>query len=175
MNQSASSRWDGQPYPLYIRKLDKKSRWGHSSDELAARSEQAAIAIFPVSEEAYSLYLVESDDDLQKVVVALNLRRGHPNEQVDLIAFREDEFTDSGICILTNVLGETRCYSADRLHVDVQAADHDAFRRLCLLTMSRGRDAYRVGKAEVGTMVDHQREYGCEAFFDNAVCSCRIA
>lgn len=164
----------GATFPLYLRKLDKKSRWGHPDDGMKDRVAVATAEIFPDPDDEYSLYLIRSANDLCRVVVALNLRRNRPNDHVDVVGFLESEIIASEIEIL-QVPGETECAAANALHVDISPSAQDSFSRLCRLAMEAGREAVRIGKTSVAEMLAEQTARGCEAITDNAICGCRNA
>lgn len=174
MTLDEQSHLGGAPFPLYLRKLDKKSRWGHPDDAIADRVAVATTETFPYPGNCFSLYLIRSMDDLRRVVVALNLRRNRRNNDIDLVGFLESEITASEIQIL-QVPGETDCAAANVLHVDISSSSQDSFSRLCRLAMNAGREAVRIGKTSVAEMLAEQINLGCEAITDNAACGCRHA
>jgi len=168
------SHLGGAPLPLYLRKLDKKSRWGHPDDAINDRVAVATAEFFPYPNNCFSLYLIRSTNDLCRVVVALNLRRNRRNDHIDLVGFLESEITASEIQIL-QVPEETECAAANALHVDISSSSQDSFTRLCRLAMEAGREAVRIGKTSVAEMLAEQIARGCEAITDNAICGCRNA
>ncbi len=174
MTLDEQSHLGGAPFPLYLRKLDKKSRWGHPDDAIDGRVSVAAAEIFPSPDNCFSLYLIRSRADLCRVVVALNLRRNRRNDHIDVVGFLESEITASEIQIL-QVPGETECAAANALHVDISASSQDSFSRLCRLAMQAGREAVRIGKTSVAEMLTEQINLGCEAITENATCGCRHA
>jgi len=138
-------------YPVYIRKLDKKSVWGHHSDDLEERVVTAVGGVFPAREPRYSFYLARSDEELKRIVVALNGFRLRPNDKIDFIAFTEDELATVEITI-AKLPGNTECKAANHLHVDVHAGTHSNFSSLCQNAFSARRNTFRVSKKEAKAM-----------------------
>ena len=157
--------------PAYIRKLDKKSTWGDYTDGLDERVIEAVDGVFPAKESRYSFYLARSDEELRRIVVALNGFRLRPNDKIDFIAFTEDELTIAGITI-DELPGNTECKAANLLHVDVHANAHSNFSSLCQNAFSVSRDAFRVSKPEAKSMWQELNKYGCEAINGNSDCPC---
>ena len=69
IDDSFSDRMGTGGFPVYVRKLDKKSTWGHDSDDVSKRLEHILARFFPEADDRFSLYLVNSDDELKRVVV----------------------------------------------------------------------------------------------------------
>ena len=173
MDVATENEIGGEPYPLYIRKLAKKSVWGDKADDPVARIEAAWTGVFPKSESKFSLYRVESGEDLQRVVVALNVNRQRPNDQFDLVSFRPSELEEAGVSILNDALGDTECHAANLLHVDVEAGNPESFLQLCRIAIAERRESYRVKKSVAKMMVQRQMEINCESFGGVGVCGCR--
>ena len=166
----------GVPFPFYVRKLDKKSVWGHSSDEVESRKFSAAQAVFNPKKLRFSLYLVRSWNDLVRVTVALNAGRNRLNDQVDFIAFGANDISTASINILPEIPGETDCAAANKLHVDIEASEYSKFQAICSSTIDKNREAFRVTKKAAKKMVIALKDFGCLAFPENnqGSCECQV-
>lgn len=171
MNGLTTDRFGTSGYPLYVRKLDKKSSWGDGSDPGDARLDRVLMSLFPPNEMKYSLYLLRSDTDLARVVVGLNSYRDRLNDKVDLIAFTGPELQAAEISF-DDALGDTNCIAANKLHTDVSAVTRDSYERLCKAAFDINRPAVRIGKVEAKEMVAQLRDFGCHAFEQSAPCPC---
>ncbi len=163
----------GLPFPFYVRKLDKKSSWGHESDVAEDRSAAAVKAVFDPSKLRFSLYLINNFEDLTRVTVGINAGRHRLNDQVDYVAFATDEFDLAEIELLDDVLGETPCFAANSLHVDVRAGEYSAFGKLCSDVIAKSRSAFRITKGKAKEMVSSMEKFGCVAFGEtDSKCPC---
>jgi hypothetical protein len=157
--------------PVYLRKLDKRSHWGHSEDPRDSRTETAVAEIFQPSEMAFSLFKAANDDDLYRIVVGLNSLRASLSQQIDFVAFTESEIASAGIR-LSETPGETTCHSANRLHVDGSATRDSSLRQLCQDVFATNRQAFRVTKSEASEIAAHMQAFGCEAVVPDSACQC---
>lgn len=157
--------------PAYIRKLDKKSTWGNCSDDPGERVAKTVRGVFPPAEPLYSFFLARSDEDLNRVVAALNGSRLSPNNKIDFVAFTEEELLGVGVKILDSP-GDTDCKTANSLHVDVQASDHSAYSCLCQKAFATKRKSFRISKPEAKKMWQKLEKEGCEAIDGNTDCEC---
>ena len=160
--------------PLYLRKLDKRSHWGHSADPSESRIETAAAEVFHPSEAAFSLFRAANDEDLYRIVVGLNSLRASLSQQIDFVAFTESEIASAGI-MLSETPGETTCHSANRLHVDGSATRDNSIHQLCHDLFAANREAFRVTRSEASEIASHMQAYGCEAVVPESVCQCASA
>jgi len=163
----------GTDGPAYIRKLDKKSTWGDRTDTPEERLIKTVDGVFPSSGEPqrYSFYWAASDEELKRIVVALNGFRHRKNDKIDFIAFTKDELVSANISIC-EVPGDTECKAANRLHIDVKASVYKAYSSLCQMAFSVNRVAFRVSKPEAKAMWQELDEHGCEAIDTNSNCRC---
>jgi len=168
---SFSDRFGTSGYPVFVRKLDKKSVWGHVSDDIGDRIPRVSSDVFSENENRFSLYSVTSDDELMRVVIGLNSFRRRLNDQMDLVAFTRAEIEEAGI-VVVETPGNTECESANRLHVDIHAADHTAYYQLCESAITRQRPAFRVSKSEAKSIARQLNVFGCHAFDGNDACPC---
>jgi hypothetical protein len=157
--------------PVYLRKLDKRSHWGHSEDPSDSRTETAVAEVFHPSETAFSLFKAVNDEDLYRIVVGLNSLRASLSQQIDFVAFTESELLSAGIT-LSVTPGETTCHAANRLHVDGSASGDDSLRQLCHALFGANRAAFRVTKSEASEIAAHMQAFGCQAVITDSVCQC---
>lgn len=169
---SLLARMGTNTFPSLVRKLDKKSDWGHASSPTIGRASTAAAKVFPRAKDAYSFYRVNSYDDLAKVVIGLNSNRNRLKEKMDLIAFTEAELLACDISI-SETQGKTTCKTANSMHVDAHSMSFDSFIGLCGNSMDGNRESFRISKTEVGNMLGFLEDLGCEAVPDNSNCSCQ--
>ncbi len=152
----------GVEFPVFVRKLDRKSVWGGNGDAVDERVAKAASGIFPSADSWFSFYRVASMSELGTVVVALNAYRDRLSKAIDLIAVTPREFELAGIEI-DNAAGQTDCALANKLHVDVGGVSNEQFSVLCQEMISAGRPAFRVGKVDVKKMVASLETFRCHA------------
>lgn len=157
--------------PVYLRKLDKRSHWGHSEDPHDSRIETAVAEVFHPSEMEFSLFKAANDEDLYRIVIGLNSLRASLSQQIDFVAFTESEIAAAGIR-LSITAGETNCHSANRLHVDGSATRDSSLRQLCQDLFAVNRQAFRVTKSEASEIAAYLLPFGCEAVVPDSMCQC---
>lgn len=163
-------------FPFYVRKLDKKSSWGHVSDMVDDRKQKVPNAIFGGDQLRFSLYRISSVDDLKRVTIALNAGRNRLKDQVDYVAFTDDELERSDIEVINDVPGETPCATANSLHVDVCAGNYASFETLCHNAIYAKRPAFRIKKGEVKVLIEELLSFGCCAVVvENEPSDCQCA
>ncbi len=89
--------------PVYLRKRDKRSHWGHSDDHRDSRIETAVAEVFNPSVKAFSLFKAANDEELYRIVVGLNSLRASLSQQIDFVAFTESEIRSAGIYLSVNL------------------------------------------------------------------------
>ena len=141
------------PFPFFVRKLDKKSSWGHVDDKVQKRKEDVPPAIFASNNLRFSLYQIGNLDDLKRVTIALNAGRNRLKDQVDYVAFSAADLERSEIEIVGDAPGDTPCAAANSLHVDIAAISYACFEMLCHGAIDVGRPAFRVTKGEVKALI----------------------
>ena len=171
MNDLFSDRLGTDGFPVFVRKLDKRSTWGHTSDAIEERLSSVVRLMFPKDNSRFSLYEVGSDDELKRVVAGLNSFRRRLKDQMDLVAFTKEELEQAGIRF-DDSPGNTGCKTADKLHVDVFASEHSAFSDLCKAVFLRERLAFRITKSEAKQIAEELKAFGCLVFPDNKTCPC---
>lgn len=160
--------------PVYIRKLPKKSCWGHADDALAARLPAAVDDGFKEGDDArYSVFLVENDDDLHRVLLGLNSTRQKLTERIPVVAFLPDELQSFGIT-MERTDGKTLCLHANQLHFDI-IAQRDHLTALCEQAMSASRSAANVTKNQLKALVEPLGLFGCHAVGKSSSCQCEAS
>ena len=157
--------------PVFLRKLDKRSHWGHSDDPRSLRIDTAVAEVFDPCEKPFSFFRAANDEELYRIVVGLNSLRASLSQQIDFVAFTEFEILSAGIQ-LSVTAGETSCHSANRLHVDASAPSITSIRQLCDDVFNANRQAFRVTKSEASDIASYMRAYGCEAVVFATSCQC---
>ena len=109
----------------------RKNRWiPNPGPEWLEEGEVALEALLDleVKDDTLSVYKVESEVDIERVCVAIALKReGISN--FDYVVFSDDELIESGI-VFNKEIGETPDRLANELHYDLM---HFSVRKLCLL------------------------------------------
>lgn len=159
--------------PVFVRKLVRRSHWGNSTDDLQQRVSKAVSDIFASEPgEGFSVYLVEEDEDLYRVAVALNGNRSSLSENLDLLAFARQEIEACGISVIQSP-GETKCISANSGHFDFHATP-EQLSQLCQNAMNTKREAARLGgRREMRSIIERMTKDGCHAVVtDSPHCVC---
>lgn len=157
--------------PFYVRKLYRRSNWGHADDPIAERVANAVRHAFEADGVTYSLYRIETDADLGRVAIGLNGNRDSLRENIDLVAFLPNELDSCGI-EYGQVAGETRCLHANRLHIDMTAT-RQQLADLCERAMTGGRKAVRLTKSIMRAVVDQASADSCYVVVpDGDGCAC---
>jgi hypothetical protein len=108
---------------------------------------------------------------LYRIAVGLNGNRSSLTENLDLVAFARQEIEVCGIAVAQS-LGETKCIGANRCHFDFVATE-EQLTQLCENAMAGGRIAARLGRGEMGSIVERTRADGCRAVVeDSPHCVC---
>ena len=159
----------GLSFPFLVRKLDKRSSWGHQGDD--SRASKVSKRIFPEVEAVYSLFKVGSYEDLVLVSIGLNSTRQSLTSNIFYVAFGEAELAQHKINILQN-LGQTACRQANQLHIDIagNSADLEA---LCSQAMAAQRNVFSVSKGQAKRIVEGVSWYNCDAVDSATACRCQ--
>ena len=145
--------------PVFVRKLGRRGHWGESADaDQPARLRDAVEKVFLTPrEQAISVYLVNTDDDLRRVALGMNAGRGSLKEAVPFVAFLPTEVRAAGI-VMRQTPGDLPCDHANRIHYDWVATDAQ-LAALCEAAMNAGREA---GNCSQGMMKDAVEKAGQE-------------
>jgi hypothetical protein len=128
----------GLTFPLYARRLSKKSDWYGEAN----REELAAIACLEANSlrNTISLFKANNVTEFAKIIIAFATAGGRAMTKFDIVVFYEDELigleqdaTD----------GSTNCGCANSLHVSVYA-DRDERIAICSNAMKSERESVRL-------------------------------
>lgn len=155
-------------FPAVVRKLDRKSSWGHQDDAIDDRVVNAVGAIFP--SDRVSFYRLSSLMDLERVVVGFNMKRDRRKSRIAFVGFTEDELLACKLDIISGIAGDTDCLWANGLHIDV-VGSIDKFSILCRNAFVANRDAFQVSQGDSKNLADRLESEGCKAFANNSECS----
>lgn len=148
--------------PVQIRMLNSLSDWGAASDALDRRAEHAADNGFLRRHTSpFSLFLVESDDDFRRILMALNGNRHDPRDKLDLVGFAPAELGNAGWTGVPTP-GNTRCGLANARHFD-WTATRDQLVALCRAVILTGREAVRISKKTMADVVTAATAESCQA------------
>jgi hypothetical protein len=158
--------------PVFVRKLVRQSHWGVPEDDLPARVANAVREVFRSDPgRAFSVYVLEGDDDLHRVALGLNANRDSLTEALDLVGFSRQELAACGIKPVQSA-GETKCSGANRRHFDVFASELQ-LAELCGSAMQAGRTVGRLKKSDMRPIVEKATQDGCRAAVaDSEHCVC---
>lgn len=159
------------PAPVFLRKLRRKADWGSSETLLELRAADIVQLVFKIDHKPYSLFRVESDEDLQKVVIGLNGGRPSLTCDSDFIAILPSELAAAGI-LATRTAGDTLCRFANALHYDIPAEDRQLL-ALCRGLIDRGRPVVHLTKGMTRPLAAIAQADGCLAVPDSS--GCRLA
>lgn len=98
----------GLPGPLYPRKLRRKADWGSDATPIDSRVDDVVRVVFLCDPNPYSLFRVETDEELERVVIGLNGGRPSLTIDSDFIALQPIELIDAGV-EPEQTLGNTLC------------------------------------------------------------------
>ena len=157
---------EGAQGPLYIRKLARRNHWGDVNEESGVRLPHAVQQIFADDGDIYSLFRVSSPLDVMKAAVGFNSKRSKLTEQLDIIAFTQDEFDLAGITVKPTP-GDTNCECANNYHVDATASEI-SLSTLCSIAMTRKRQAFRFRERLMGEIVSQLTS--CKATVPSTSC-----
>lgn len=120
------------------------------------------------TEPIFSIYLINTDEDLRRVTLGINAGRPSKTEVLPLVAFLPNEFANLRIT-LTQTPGNLYCGYANSLHYDF-AADNAILANLCETAMKKGRLAGNCAKAMMKDALVEATKENCRSFDQNATC-----
>jgi hypothetical protein len=156
----------GVPWPFLLVKLGRKRFWGNPDQPLDERLAAAVAMIFPPADRPFSIYRVRSEEDVNRVAVAMNAGRSSLSEDSPFVAFLEEELAQLGITCL-DTPGNTACALVNRWHLDADANPSQAH-DLCQLAMQRGRPVRTLTKGMLRPAVAHSTANRCSAAVPDA-------
>lgn len=159
------------PAPVFLRKLRRKADWGSSETPLEQRAADVPQLVFKIDPKPYSLFKVESDEELQRVVIGLNGGRPSLTCDSDFIAILPCELAAAGI-YATRTAGDTLCRFANALHYDIPAEDSQLL-ALCRGLIGQGRQVIHFTKGMTRPLAAIAQTDSCLAVPDSP--GCRLA
>lgn len=158
------------PPPVFIRKLGRCGHWGAEDDDIVTRSNEVALKIFRgAGDLGISMYRVNTDDDLRRVVLGLNTARGSLTENVPLVGFAVAEL--NALHIEARLApGNLPCPHANSLHYDLVAAD-EQLADLCRSAMEKGRVASNCSQGMMKDVLDLAKKEQCRSAITDGQCS----
>ena len=157
--------------PAYVRKI-RRSDWGAEGDETDARADHAVRRVFLDDMPPYSLYAISSDEDLRRVLLALNSSRAalvseeakareRLRDSLDFVLFLPDETRQAGVTFVVTS-GNTPCGYANGLHLDMEA-NPNQLRELCRLAFEADRPAIRCSRADIAEVIGTATRERCQS------------
>lgn len=149
--------------PVFLRKMNKKTDWGSDETPSVERVSDIIELVFSRKTQPFSVFLVQSDEDLHRVIVGMNGGRDSLTAESHFVAILEGELIGAGIRIdHTPHNGITNCRFANSLHHDLHASDEE-LRVLCLSLIDAGRKATTFTKGRTKIIVPDAEALGCLA------------
>jgi hypothetical protein len=159
--------------PVYLRKLDRKADWGSDETPQAERATDAVRLVFDPRTYPYSVYRVQSDEDLRRVIIGMNGGRQSLSAESYFLALYPEDLAAVGIhADHSPRAGITRCRYANFLHHDLSASDDQAL-ALCLHLIKRGRKVVYFSKGRTTLIIAAAEAEGCYAAVEQSP-GCRV-
>lgn len=158
--------------PAFIRKINSLTSWNPEGGDsnLAERARLATEKLFKEPNDIYSLWLVNTDQELYSVVASLSANRSPKNQNIDFIWIAESELQDLSIQLEQTLEGS--CLQVQALHFNARI-DKGTAEKLCYSLMRQGREAKRCKKTQTTLILEHQKQRGCKATESNfQSCEC---
>jgi hypothetical protein len=151
--------------------MNKKTDWGSDETPPDQRVSDIIDVVFNRKTYPYSVYLVQSDEELHRVIIGMNGGRESLTAESHFVAIHAHELESSGIRIdHTPGEGVTSCRFANSLHHDLPA-ENDQLKALCLSLIAAGRKAATFTKGRTRVIVPEAEAIGCLAVPESTSCS----
>jgi hypothetical protein len=155
--------------PVFLRKLRRKADWGSLETPLEERVIEVQRLVFLCDpKEPCSLYRVETDEELQRVVIGLNGGRPSLTIDSDFIAVLPTELDAVGIDA-QQTPGRTLCRFANSLHFDIPASEPQVT-ELCRHLIVQRREVIHLSKGMIRPLVAQANADGCLVFTESPGC-----
>jgi hypothetical protein len=136
---------------------------------MPTRVQDAVSKLFRAQAEPdISVYLINTDDDLRRVVLGMNAGRDSLKEAVPLVAFLPTEFESVGIQV-TQTPGNLPCDYANKLHHDLVATDTQLV-QLCERAMRSGRVSGNCSKGSMNDIIERATREKCRTVTKEGNC-----
>lgn len=159
--------------PIFIRKIDGKSKWHPESEQPLTQNERAqkvAEALFKEQDNIYSLWLVHKDSDFYGVIASLSANRTPRDQNIDFIWITEDELKELGIEY--KQVTESECIAVQKLHYNAEI-NRNIAQSLCHYLKIKNREPQRCKAKQTKEILEHQFELGCKAINEKSnQCKC---
>lgn len=152
----------GIDVPVYIRKIDSRSRWNpEDCNTLEERAKAVAGALFREPKNIYSIWLVNTDQEFYSVIASLSEYRSPRNQNIDFIWITQDELSLLELSPIN--YPEGGCLHARSCHFNIYIDSSNA-ETLCSYLIQQGREANRCSRnLHTKIILAHQEEIGCKA------------
>lgn len=144
--------------PVFVRSVSRRGNWQKA---LKTRDAASVAHVFESGQDAVSLWLVASDSDLRRAVLAINENRALLDDQVYLLPILPQELDLAGVAYRLNVASaSTRCPPAKNLHHD---ADMDDTKRVetCRILLETERQVAKCTRPLVRQAIERSQDEGC--------------
>lgn len=161
----------GLPGPVFLRKLRRRADWGSNETPLEERAVDLVGAVWkcePHPESPYSVYRVQTDEELQRVVIGMNGGRLSLTVDSDFIALLPDDLEAVGVRA-ERCDGVTLCRFTNALHYDLPAEDGQLL-DLCRGLIRRGSTVIHLTKGMLKPLAERARSEGCLVTLDATKC-----
>jgi hypothetical protein len=159
------------PTPVFLRKLRRRQDWGSDQTPNAERAADLVKVMWkcePHTESPFSVYLVNSDEDFQRVVIGMNGGRTSLTADSDFVAILPSDLEAVGICAQPT-RGETLCSLTNALHHDIPAED-DQLLAICLRLLQQGRQSIHLPKNRIRPLEERAIAEGCLVVRESTGC-----
>jgi hypothetical protein len=159
------------PAPVFLRKLRRRQDWGNAETPLEQRAADLVKVMWkcePHPESPFSVYLVHTDEDHQRVVIGMNGGRISLTSDSDFIGLLPSDLEAVGVSAEPSD-GATLCRFANALHHDISARD-DQLLTLCRLLLHQGRKLIHISKKSIKTLEERARVEGCLVIRESQGC-----
>ncbi|RIK84170.1 MAG: hypothetical protein DCC68_01930 [Planctomycetota bacterium] len=161
---SIDAAW-GISGPCYVRKVDRRSHWTDGAKSIRERVFSA-----DPDEHGVSVYRVQSPEELARIAVALNAKRGSRTEDIFLVAIAVAEVGDIHV---EQTDGDTTCEWANSVHHDLLAEREEQIDVMINRMLSLSRAVKKFTRSAMRIAVQSAVCDGCLAAVDNSS-SCRF-
>ena len=121
---------------------------------------------YPVS--PFSVFVVNTDEDLQRVVIGMNGGRTSLSSESNFVALLPEDLDAAGVKAVP-CPGKTLCRLANALHHDIPAQDQQLL-ALCLRLLREKRQLIHLPKRRIKPLEDRARAEGCKVVPESTGC-----
>lgn len=147
--------------PVYLRKINSRGRWNLENTGSENLIQKVVDGNFNKDNNIYSLWLVNSDEDLYGIISALSADRNPKDQDIDFIYLTPEEIENLSIKIEQTTEG--KCLAVADLHHNATIPKEIAYQLCQLLKIKNTREAQRCKRKQTKAILEHQKEKGCKA------------